>query len=148
MIKLMLCLLVLFFSIAGSATSIPIIDVLVQGHETPPSHPLLRQPEMYNQIEPATQARFTLHSLISQSARHHWVRPLRMTFSIDSLGIYHRNRLLRSCFKPFSESSLEILPSYGLQRIQEFSPVFSLAQEPSQIPILVSSVSITLALPE
>jgi len=148
MIKWILFLIVLFFLTAGSTVSIPIIDVLVQGHEYPPSQHKLFQSEMRNQIEPETHARFTLHSLITQSTRQHWVRPLRMTFSIDSLGIYHRNRLLRSCFKPFSESSLEILPSYGLQRIQEFSPVFSLAEEPSQIPILVSSVSITLALPE
>lgn len=148
MIKWILFLIVLFFLTSGSTVSIPIIDVLVQGHEYPPHQYKLLQSEMHNQIEPETHARFTLRSITTQPVKHRWMRPLRMTFSIDSLGIYYRNRLLRNCFKPFSESSLEILPSYGLQRIQEFSPVFFLSQEPSQIPILVSSVSITLALPE
>mgnify|MGYP005839237759 CR=1 FL=1 len=137
----------LIFLIAGSGASIPIIDVLVQEQKSPPPPYTFSQAKKNNQIELETQAHFILHSLPALHAKRHWLRPLRMTFSIHSMEIYYRNQLLRSCFNPFPESSREILPSYWIQHIQEFSPVFPFSQ-PSQFAILVSSVSITLTLPE
>ncbi|MCX7787857.1 MAG: hypothetical protein N2442_09180 [Spirochaetes bacterium] len=127
----------------GSLHSIPVIDIAVQGRE-----PKLTSPARSPHPVLDNHAHFTLKSLTTFPEKQHWLHPLRMTFSIDSIGIYYRNRLLRSCFKPFSETSMETLPSYGLLRIQEFTPVFSLSQEPFQIPTLVSSLSITFALPK
>ncbi len=143
MIKWILFLLSIFILTVGNIHSIPIIDVSVQGRE-PNSPP----PARVIHLESEYQAQFTLNPFTTIPMKHHWLHPMRMTFSIDSVGIYYRNRLLRSCFKPFSEPSMETLPSYGLLRIHEFTPLFFLSHEPSQIPPLVSSVSITLALPK
>lgn len=88
MIKWILLLLVALLLAVGSIHSIPVIDVAVQGRE--PNHAAPRPLH----AEAENLARFTLQPLTAVPLKHHWLHPLRMTFSIDSIGIYHRNRLL------------------------------------------------------
>ena len=140
MMKWIFFLLAGFILAVGQLQSIPVIDITVQDHGIIPT--------LFHGTETATVSKFTLNPLTTLSVKHRKLNPLRMTFSIDSAGIYYRNRQLRNCFRPFSESSMESLPSYGLLRIHEFNPLFFLFPESSKIPPLVSSVSITLALPK
>ncbi|GAB4367588.1 MAG: hypothetical protein Kow009_04510 [Spirochaetales bacterium] len=141
MIKWILLLLIASLPAVGKIHSIPIIDVSVKGRESNHTDPRATYTKAEN------RALFMLQPLTAVPLKNPSVHPLRMTFSIDSIGTYHMSRFLRACFKPFPESNLDTLPSYGLLRIDEFAPALFLSQDPTRSYLLVSSLSVTLALP-
>lgn len=131
------------FIFAAGVHSIPVIDVSVQAPLKSATKPLSPIPS-----SPDGCAQFELHSYRTSFPTRSWVRPLRVTFSVDSTNLYHRTRLLRSCYSPFLLQDMKLIPSYQVLRSHEFLPFTTMsAGDPSSPSLLVSSVSIVLALP-